>query len=347
MPRFPEEEIKRLKREISIERLCSYYGITLKPQGKNRVAHCPWHKDDTASFVVTPDKNLWHCMGACNTGGDVFTLVMKTEKVSFRHAAQILQELSGTLPTESEARPQKRGLKHSILVKSESSLSDTALLNHIIDFYHRSFLNDPGAMKYLEKRRCLTPQAVKRFKIGYANRTLCYRVPATTSSGKRLKSKLQSIGIYRQSGHEHLSGSVVFPIMDTEGNPVQMYGRKITTRLRKGTPEHLYLEKPLKGIWNYEGVLHQKEWILCEAIIDALTLWSNGFENVITSYGKNNFTQDHLDLIRESSPNKVIIAYDNDDTGNKASEALAKQLVLEGVNVHRALVPYGKDINGY
>ena len=85
------------------------------------------------------------------------------------------------------------------------------------------------------------------FKIGDANRTLGYRVTMTTADGKRLKKRLNKIGIFRKSGHEHLSGSVVFPIMDLNGNPVQMYGRKITFGLRKGTPDHLYLEQPMAG----------------------------------------------------------------------------------------------------
>ena len=101
MPRIPDEQIQRLKKEVSLERLCNRYHIELKPQGKNLVGFCPWHKDDKPSFIVTPDKNLWHCMGACDEGGDVFSLVMKAEDVSFRQAAEILLELS------APSRPQQ------------------------------------------------------------------------------------------------------------------------------------------------------------------------------------------------------------------------------------------------
>ncbi|UCD78609.1 MAG: hypothetical protein JSW26_24905 [Desulfobacterales bacterium] len=92
MPRIPDEQIQRLKKEVSLVRLCERYNIELKTQGKNLVGFCPWHKDDKPSFIVTPDKNLWHCMGACDQGGDVFSLVQKAEKVSFRRAADILLE---------------------------------------------------------------------------------------------------------------------------------------------------------------------------------------------------------------------------------------------------------------
>jgi DNA primase len=325
MPRIPDEEIQRLKRQVSIVRLCERYGIELKPQGKNLAGFCPWHKEDKPSFIVTPDKNLWHCMGACDAGGDVFSLVMKAESVSFRQAAEILLEISGSIPASATVQTRS-GTEHPILVKPEDDLSEPELLNHVTDFYHRAFLNDPKAMQYLEKRCCLHPEAVKRFKIGYANRTLGYRIPNTTADGQRLKQRLKALGIFRKSGHEHLSGSVVFPIFDIEGRPVQMYGRKITAGLRKGTPEHLYLEGPLKGIWNAEGIMHQKTWILCEAIIDALTLWTHGVRNVTCCFGKNTFTGDLWALMRKACPERVVIAFDNDAAGNQAAEKLAPKL---------------------
>jgi DNA primase len=346
MPRIPDEEIQRLKREVSLVRLCERYGIELKPQGKNLVGFCPWHKDDKPSFIVTPDKNLWHCMGACDEGGDVFNLVQKAENVSFRRAADILLEISGSMP-KSQTIETHTGTRHQILVNPDDGLADTELKNHVVDFYHRAFLSDPKAMKYLEGRHCMHPEAARLFKIGYANRTLGYRVPMTTADGKRLKARLNKIGIFRKSGHEHMSGSVVFPIMGLNGNPVQMYGRKVTAKLRKGTPDHLYLEQPMAGVWNLTGVANQKEWILCECIIDALTLWCQGLRNVTCCFGKNTFTDDMWSVLRQIRPTKVIIAFDNDESGNKAAEKLAPKLAKEGANVHRLTVPQGKDINEY
>jgi DNA primase catalytic core len=326
--------------------LCERYHIELKPQGKNLVGFCPWHKDDKPSFIVTPDKNLWHCMGACDEGGDVFSLVQKAEKVSFRRAAEILLEISGSIPA-SQVIQTPAGTKHPILVNPDQKLADVDLMNHVTGFYHRAFLNDPKAMKYLESRHCMHPEAVKRFKIGYANRTLGYRIPNTTADGQRLKQRLKALGVFRKSGHEHLSGSVVFPVFDINGNPVQMYGRKITAGLRKGTPEHLYLEQPMAGVWNLEGIAHQKQWILCECIIDALTLWCQGLGNVTCCFGKNSFTDDMWAVLRKVRPTKIIIAFDNDTAGNQAAEKLAPKLAAEGANVHRLKVAQGKDINGY
>ena len=84
-------------------------------------------------------------------------------------------------------------------------------------------------------------------------------------------------------GHEHFNGSVVFPIFSLEGDVLGMYGRKITPRLREGTPLHLYLSGPHRGVWNEKALIASKEIILCEAIIDALTFWCAGYRNAIAS----------------------------------------------------------------
>jgi DNA primase len=227
MARIPEDQIERIKQTVPIERLCQRYNIELKAQGKNLVGRRPFHKDDTPSFIVTPEKNLWHCMGACNEGGNVFNLVMKAEKVSFRKAVQILLEMSGDIPQSATVATCK-GKSHPILASPEDDLADAELLQRVADFYHRNFLSDTAVAKYLESRCCLHPEALSRFKIGFADRSLGYLIPPQTSAvGRQLKNRLQDLGVYRKNGHEHLRGCVVFPITDLAGQTVQLYGRRI------------------------------------------------------------------------------------------------------------------------
>ncbi len=91
MARIPDEEIERLKREIPIERLVKAAGIELRKHGADLIGRCPFHDDREPSLVVTPEKNLWHCLGACNTGGSVIDWIIKTRGVSFRHAVELLK----------------------------------------------------------------------------------------------------------------------------------------------------------------------------------------------------------------------------------------------------------------
>jgi DNA primase len=97
MPRIPDDELARLK-AIPLAELCQDYGIELKPQGKDLAGRCPFHADNSPSFIVTPSKNLWHCLGACGCGGDTIALVMKKEAVSFRHACEKLRARLGCAP---------------------------------------------------------------------------------------------------------------------------------------------------------------------------------------------------------------------------------------------------------
>ncbi|MFN8692997.1 MAG: CHC2 zinc finger domain-containing protein, partial [Holosporales bacterium] len=104
MARIPTNEIERLKNEVSVERLIESAGIELKKIGKDRSGKCPFHADDTASLVVTPAKNLWHCFG-CQIGGGPIDWVMKKQGVSFRHAVELLRD-GAAIPLAAHAADQ-------------------------------------------------------------------------------------------------------------------------------------------------------------------------------------------------------------------------------------------------
>ena len=346
MPRIPGSELERLKREVSLERLCERYGIELKAHGKDKIAHCPFHDDRSPSFVVSPEKNLWHCLGACTCGGSNIDLVMKKEGVSFRHAVERLRQMLGLLPEAAQTIRTGNGVEYPILVKPSDEMTDSELLRHVIGYYHETFLNQPEAMEYLQRRAALHPEAVKRFRLGYSNRTLGYRIPpkATTEGGK-IRRPLHRMGILRESGHEHFRGSVVIPLYDRAGVAVQMYGRKISSELASDVVKHIYLPRPLAGIFNLEGLVQQKEWLLCEALIDALTLWSAGLRNVTSTYGVNGWTEEYWQLIEELKPERIIFCFDNDEAGNQAAEKLGLELAGRGIEIRRAKLPPDKDIN--
>src|SRR3546814_9536358 len=110
------------------------------------------------------------------------------------------------------------------------------------------------------------------------------------------------IGIYRASGHEHLTGSLVVPVTDAGGAVTEVYGRKIRNNLRAGTPMHLYLPGPHRGVWNLDGIMGSGgEVILTEALIDAMTFWCAGYRNVTAAYGTGGFT-DRKSTRLNSSP---------------------------------------------
>jgi len=346
MARLPDELIERIKREVPLTDLCREYGIELSGHGKNLKAKSPFREEKDASFIVTPSTNLWNDLGAGGRGGSNIDLVMLMEKVSFRRAAEKLAGRLGLAP-QAAAITTKVGTEHDILAAPGDALTDAQLMGIVTDFYHATFCNQPQAMQYLQKRKCFHPEAVKRFRIGYANRTLGYRVPATTAAGRELKERLQKLGVLRkETGHEHLNGSVVFPITDRIGGIVtQLYGRKITDGLRKGTPLHLYLEQPKRGLWNPESVMPGGELIVCEAVLDALTFWCAGFRNVTCTFGANGINEDLWALLHDKRPRWIVMAQDNDKAGNDAVEKLAPRLAELGIGVKRVALPPDVDVN--
>jgi len=170
MPRIPDDELTRLK-AVPLLDLCRDYSIELKPEGKDWKGRCPFHADDSPSFVVTPAKNLWNCLGACGCGGDTLQLGMKKEGVSFRHACDKLRVRLGGAPS-APTITTRMGTSHEALATPEEVADDGALPGKVAEFYHRTFLNEPAAMKYLQARACFHPEAVTTFRLGFANRTL-------------------------------------------------------------------------------------------------------------------------------------------------------------------------------
>src|SRR3990167_764534 len=240
MARIPEDQIERLKTEVSLVRLVEAKGVELHRHGKDWLGRCPFHDDKTPSLVVTPESNLWHCLGACNVGGSVIDWVMKVEGVSFRHAVELLRERSGEIESvgpvvESRSKATARKLA-SPLVASDAD--DQTLLRRVVGFYSDTLKQSPEALAYLESRGLQHPELIDKFQLGYANRSLAYRLPDKKLKGGEVRVRLQQLGIFSDKGHEFLSGSLTVPLFDESGRVVQMYGRKLLDNLRTGTPKH-------------------------------------------------------------------------------------------------------------
>jgi DNA primase catalytic core len=352
MARIPEAEVERLKREVSVQRLAEARGIKLHRHGADLLGLCPFHDDKNPSLVITPAKNLWHCLGACNAGGTAIDWVMRANGVSFRHAVELLRADYLPLARGATELLGQRTVKKSTVPKLSPPISrdadDRLLLLQVTDYYNEALKQSPEAMKYLEARGLKSSEMVERFRLGFANRTLGYRLPAKNrAAGAEMRGRLQKLGILRESGHEHFNGSLLIPVITPAGEVAEMYGRKVTSNLREGTPNHLYLPGEHRGVWNEEALSASKEIILCEALIDALTFWVAGFRNVTASYGVNGFTADHRAAFEKHGIERVYIAYDRDEAGNSAAAKLAEELMQMGIECFRVLFPKDMDANAY
>ena len=345
MARIPDEEIERLKTEVPLAALVEARGIDLCRHGADLIGLCPFHEDHEPSLVISPAKNLWHCLGACQAGGSVIDWVMRAEGVSFRHAVELLR--GDSVPAHSGTPPKRASTRH-LPAPVSSDGEDAELLAQVVAFYHEALPASPDALAYLARRRIDHQEALEHFCLGVSDRSLGYRLPdKQRKEGAAIRGRLQGLGILRASGHEHFAGSLVIPVRDATGQVTEIYGRKLRDDLRPGTPAHLYLPGPHRGIFNPEALADSQEVILCESLIDALTFWCAGFRHVTASYGVEGFTPDHLEAFRAHGTQRVLIAYDRDTAGDKAAEALATTLLAQGIECFRILFPRGADANSF
>jgi len=358
MPRrIPEDQIDRVKQQTDLAALVRSRGIDLQKHGGNGhlVAKCPFHDEDEASFIVTPAKGLYHCMG-CGAAGNAIQFVQKFDGVSFRHAFEILNEgpAAYSAPdnhpnrwgTDDATRPMKRTTVRRLDNPFKPDAEDVELLDQVVDYYHERLLKTPLALEYLKSRGLYHDEAIERFRLGYADRTLGLRLPERNrKDGKAIRERLIKLGLLRQTGHEHFNGSVIVPVFDEHGHVAEMYGRKN----RKVTPPskpHLYLPGPHSGIWNEEA-LNEPEVILCEAPLDALTFWTNEIRNVTFIYGTEGFPDYLFDAMLTHRVKTVRLAYDADEAGNRAAKRDADKLSAHGIECYRIRFPFGMDANEY
>ncbi len=348
MARIPEEVIERLKEEVSLARLVELAGVELRRQGKDLVGLCPFHEERTGSLVVSPEKNLWHCMGACQAGGSVIDWVMRAEGVSFRHAVELLRD--GVAPSALDGRRAVRSTVAKLPSPLPLGAGERELLERVVGFYAQTLKESPEALAVLERRGLGEQELVEHFRLGYANRTLGYRLPAKNRKpGAELRGKLRELGVLRATGHEHLSGSLVIPVCDVNGEVVQLYGRKLRDDVNhRGSSRHLYLPGPRRGVFNAQALAAcGGELVVCESLIDALTFWRYGLRHVTAAFGADGFTEELHTALTQAGVGRVLIAFDRDEAGDRGANALAKRLGGDGVECFRVLFPAGQDANSF
>jgi DNA primase catalytic core len=348
--KIPESEIEAVKRQTDLVALVQSRGVELKKHGaKDFIGRCPFHQDNAhPNFIVTPDKGLFHCM-ACGKAGNAIQFVQQHDGVSFRHALEVLAH------GHSAAFSAPRTAHHEGLVKEctvprlpcplDAEADDATLFSQVAGYYHErlaaTFHTAATARGYLASRGLDNDELIDHFQIGFADRTLGLRLPdSNRKEGEALRSRLTRLGLWRESGHEHFNGCITVPLRDEAGKAVSLYGR----RAQKGDLKHLYPPGPHRGLFNRQ-CLNQPEIILCEAVFDALTFWVNGFRNVTCLFGTEGFTDELWEALKKVQ--RVRIAYDADDAGERAAQRDAERFRKHGIEVFRVKFPHGMDANEY
>ena len=302
-----------IKARLDIVDVVADYVPDLKRAGKNYHARCPFHAENTPSFVVFPERQTWRCFGACAEGGDVFNFVQKIEGVEFPGALKTLAERAGVvLP---ERTPRKDGPRNPLFAVNEATAR----------FYREALQADKGALAraYVEQR-ALSEEAVARFGIGYAPSTgddllkhlvaLGYTEDQAVAAG--VASRFESGEV-----RDFIRGRLTFVLRDPEGQVIGFAGRSLDGAnpkyLNTSQTELFDKGKLLYGLDRArDAIAREGVAVVVEGYMDVITAHEHGYQNVVASMGTA-LTEDQVTLLRARAP-KIVLALDADAAGQEA-----------------------------
>ena len=174
MARFTDNQLNKLKSDISLTRLIQSQGYEVIKEGKDHIMNCPFHDDKTPSLKISSSKNLFNCFG-CGASGTVIDWVMKTQNLDFRSACENLMNHQGIKIEEKSINPLT------------AKVNNQKLLNQAIDYYHETLKQSPVALEYLKLRGLDNPELIDTFKLGYANKSYGNKIPSGKLKAGRVK----------------------------------------------------------------------------------------------------------------------------------------------------------------
>jgi hypothetical protein len=350
MPRVPEKEVERIRHQTDIVALVRSRGIDLRRHGRREFAGlCPFHRADQPCFTVSPELGLFRCAG-CGAAGNAIRFLEMFEGVSHRHAFEILESGPLAFSTRTEG-PIGKTTVPRLESPLDAAAGDGDLMLQVVAYYHERLLATPAAIDCLACRGLRHDEALRTFRIGFADRTLGLRLPQKNRrQGAAIRSRLQGLGVLLPSGHERFNGCVVVPVFDAAGRLAQLYGRRTTGHLRPGTPRDVCLPGPHAGVWNAEAMGgrtdgtagHAAAAILCDAPLDALAFWVNGFRSVTFAPARDGLSDALLECLLARHVGRVYLAYRSSHEASLAAERDAAKLAALGVEVFRVRFPWGQ-----
>jgi len=342
--RYPQTFIDDLKRQADIVRVVQDY-VTLKKKGANWMACCPFHKEKTPSFSVSPAKEIFYCFG-CHKGGSVFNFVMEIERVSFPEAIRLVAEKTGVpVPKlDDDSRFEAR----------RSEIDDVIQLNKWALEWWEQQLEQGGAearaaREYLDHRE-ITDETRKTFRLGFAPDSW-----DALSSHLRQKGASQEqidrsglVARKEETGrtYDRFRGRLIFPVLDIQGKPIAFGGRTLKNEDAKyiNSPETAAYVKGrnLFGLnLTRDEIRRQGYAILVEGFLDLIVPYQFGIRNVVASLGTA-LTPEQVKLLGRFA-RKVVVNYDGDRAGVQAAKKAIEILLTEDLEVKVLVLPDNAD----
>jgi DNA primase len=337
------DEVSQIREKIDLVSFISEY-IPLKKMGRNFKAICPFHNEKTPSFVVSPERQIWHCFGGCNKGGDVYSFLMEYENLEFVEALRILAKRTG-VPLRESSFQAGVSSKKEIIYK----------LNKIaLEFYHYVLTKHKvgkKALSYLTSERKLDPKLIEPFMLGFSPKDGTSLVSYLINKKKYKKEDLIEAGLAFYSGSKVMDffrNRIMFPLFDHRGNVVGFSGRAIEEPYSGGK----YINTRETAVYHKgnmffglntakEEIKKQDKAIIVEGELDVISCFSIGVKNVIAVKGTA-LTDDQVALISRFT-NNICLCFDKDDAGYEAAKRSLISLEKKGMNVTTCVFENAKD----
>ncbi len=332
--------IDEVKQKLDIVEVIGQY-TKLTKAGRNFKAMCPFHNEKTPSFFVFPERQSWHCFGACSTGGDVFSFVMKKEGLDFGEALRLLADRVGVrLPSEIEKGPDKDE-KDKLFQANEAAAQ----------YYHNLLLNSPAGEKAKSYfiSRGLSLKSITDFQLGFspnAWETLkLYLLEKGYSETEMLAAGL-ILKTDEGKTYDRFRNRLMFPIRDAKGRTAGFSGRVLDDSLPK------YMNSPQTAVFDKSGTIYgidmasqiirrQDLAVIVEGYMDVIVAHQYGFSNVVASMGTA-ITEKHVNILKKLTKN-IALALDPDAAGEEAMLRCVEYENSLNTEVKIMILPAGKD----
>ena len=335
MAYISNDVINEIRNKTDIVDVVSKY-VNLTKKGKNYIGVCPFHDDHSPSMSVSPEKQIYTCF-SCGASGNVFTFVADFEHISFAEAVKLLGDKIGISVGSN-------------VIKSEKKDKYFEIYNYASKFYQNSLFSTLGknAIDYLENRK-IDKDTIKKFGIGLSMQKAS--LTEYLLSKNYTLDELITAGISNDNGSDIFINRIVFPIYDLGGNPVAFSGRIYNT---KDTSKYINTKetnkfKKGKILYNYhiakEYLKKNDTIIIMEGQMDVIRASTIGIDNVIATMGTA-LTKDHKNIIKNMA-NTVILCFDGDAAGEKATNAAIELLEDTNLNIKVVRLPNGMDPDEY
>lgn len=339
--RYPQTFIDDLKRQADIVRVVQDY-VQLKKKGANWMACCPFHKEKTPSFSVSPAKEIFYCFG-CHKGGSVFNFVMEMERVSFPEAIKLVAEKIGM--------PLPKMVDDSRFEARRQESDQVIELNKwALEWWERQLESDEGriARDYLKGRE-ISDETIKTFRIGYAPDSwdaLSLHLRQKGATQEQIEKSGLVVKKEEGGSYDRFRGRLIVPVMDIQSRPIAFGGRTLKNEDAKyiNSPETAAYVKGrnLFGLNLTRDEIRRSGFaILVEGFLDLIVPYQFGIKNVVASLGTA-LTDDQVRLLSRFA-RKVVVNYDGDPAGVQAAKKAIEILLAEDIEVKVLVLPDNSD----